>query len=472
MRCLDFAFGRAILDGMKVLRFVAILLAFSLSTLAAESNRVELITLEPGHFHAGLVQKSTLPNVSPVVHVYSSGGQDLAEHLKLVDMYNKRTNNPTHWEEKIYTGPDYLEKMLREKAGNVVVLAGNNSNKIEFIYKSVEGGFNVLADKPMAIDPAGFEQLRKAFELAAQRKTILYDIMTERYEITTVLQRELSQMPDVFGQLEHGTVEDPAVTMVSVHHFYKEVSGKPVTRPAWFFDVAQQGEGIVDVTTHLVDLVQWSCFPEKALSWQQDVRVLSAKRWATSLTKEQFKKATTLDSFPEFLKKDVGSNGNLNVFANGEINYTLRGVHAKVSVTWNFEAPPGAKDTHYSMMRGTGANLIVKQGKEENYAATLYVENKTGAPDAEFEKKLSKGIATIDVKYPDVTFEKVGRTWKIVIPDRYNLGHEAHFAQVTEKFLNYLTQGGLPAWEVPNMIAKYYTTTQAYEMSRTATQKK
>ena len=64
-------------------------------------------------------------------------------------MYNKRTNNPTHWEEKIYTGPDYLEKMLREKAGNVVVLAGNNSNKIEFIYKSVEGGFNVLADKPM-----------------------------------------------------------------------------------------------------------------------------------------------------------------------------------------------------------------------------------------------------------------------------------------------------------------------------------
>ena len=48
----------------------------------------------------------------------------------------------------------------------------------------------------------------------------------------------------------------------SVHHFYKIVSGSPVIRPAWFFDTSQQGEGIVDVTTHLVDLIQWGCFPD------------------------------------------------------------------------------------------------------------------------------------------------------------------------------------------------------------------
>jgi Fe-S cluster assembly scaffold protein SufB len=46
----------------------------------------------------------------------------------------------------------------------------------------------------------------------------------------------------------------------------------------------------------------------------------------------------------------------------------------------------------------------------------------------------------------------------LFIPDHYNNGHEAHFGQVTEKYLQYLIDGKLPEWEVPNMIVKYYTT--------------
>ncbi|MFQ8805711.1 MAG: putative oxidoreductase C-terminal domain-containing protein [Alistipes indistinctus] len=34
-----------------------------------------------------------------------------------------------------------------------------------------------------------------------------------------------------------------------------------MTRPAWYYDVTQQGEGIADVTTHLIDLAAWKCFP-------------------------------------------------------------------------------------------------------------------------------------------------------------------------------------------------------------------
>ena len=50
-------------------------------------------------------------------------------------------------------------------------------------------------------------------------------------------------------------------------------------------------------------------------------------------------------------------------------------------------------------------------------------------------------------------------------PDKYRIGHEAHFGQVTEKYLRFLVDGKLPDWEVPNMIAKYYTTTMALEMA-------
>ena len=53
----------------------------------------------------------------------------------------------------------------------------------------------------------------------------------------------------------------------------------------------------------------------------------------------------------------------------------------------------------------------------------------------------------------------------IVVPERYAVGHEAHFAQVTENFLRYAREGTLPAWEVPNMITKYATIMQAYEKS-------
>jgi len=54
-----------------------------------------------------------------------------------------------------------------------------------------------------------------------------------------------------------------------------------------------------------------------------------------------------------------------------------------------------------------------------------------------------------------------------VIPDALRVGHEAHFAQVTTRFLSYLRdRTKLPAWERPNMIAKYTVTTLGTEMSR------
>ena len=58
-----------------------------------------------------------------------------------------------------------------------------------------------------------------------------------------------------------GTEADPGVYMESVHHLMKVVAGAPNIRPPWFFDTAEQGEGLNDIGTHLVDLVQWTLFP-------------------------------------------------------------------------------------------------------------------------------------------------------------------------------------------------------------------
>ncbi len=434
------------------------------SGASGDSSAVTFITLDPGHFHAGLVQKTMFPGVDSNVYVYAPAGPDLDQHLKRIEGFNTRAENPTHWNEIVYTGPDFFQKMIDEKKGNVVVMAGNNQKKTEYIFKTVDAGMNVLADKPMAINTQGFEQLKNAFDIAKQKNVLLYDIMTERFEINTMLQKEFSHIKSVFGELEKGTPENPAVTKESVHHFYKSVAGSILQRPAWFFDVTQQGEGIVDVTTHLVDMIQWALFPEQALDYTKDVELTSAKRWATPMTLTEFADVTKMPAFPDYLKKDVTNDSVLNVFSNGEINYKLKGVNAKVSVIWAYKAPDGTGDTHYSTMRGTRANLIIRQGKEQNYKPVLYIEPvKKG--DASFEKDLTDALKTVSGKYAGVDIKKVANGWQVVIPESYNVGHEAHFGQVTEKYLQYLKEGKLPDWEVPNMITKYYITTKALEMA-------
>lgn len=426
-------------------------------------NEVKIITLDPGHFHAALVQKSMYEQVDPNVYVYAPEGPDAQDHLNRIANFNEREDSPTSWNEVVYQGDDFQEKMIREQKGNVVVISGNNQAKTDYIHTAVEAGFNVLADKPMVITPEAFALLEKSFELARENDVLLYDIMTERYEITTMLQKELSQIPSVFGELEKGTPENPAITKESVHHFFKYVSGNVLKRPPWFFDSKQQGEGLVDISTHLVDLVQWECFPEEIIRYPDDIEMVSAKRWPTPMNEEQFKTVTHLEEIPEYIAME---DGKVMPYSNGEMIYRIKGVCAKISVIWNYQAPEGTGDTHFSTMRGTKANLAIRQGEAEDYKPVLYIEAVN--PDTDLEKTLPAALSNIiDKKYPGVTFEKLeAGKWRVQIPEKYKVGHEAHFAQVTEKYLQYLIDGKLPDWEVPNMLAKYYTTTEALKLAR------
>lgn len=422
-------------------------------------GKVKFMNLAPGHFHASLVQKTMYENVDPLVYIYAPDGPELEDYLGRIGDYNSRTEKPTAWEEKVYRGDDFFEKMITEKPGNVMVVSGNNSNKTEYILEAVSSGIHVLADKPMVISPEKFPLLEKAFITAKEKDVLLYDIMTERHEITTMMQKELSQIEAVFGKLEPGTEANPAITKESVHHFSKIVSGKQLIRPPWFFDTEQQGEGIVDVTTHLVDMVQWEAFPGVTLE-KTDVEILTAKRWTTDLSPMMFQEVTGIETLPEYLLKDV-NEGLLKVYSNGEINYKLKGVHAKVSVIWNYKAPEGSADTHYSMMRGTKCNLVIRQGADEAYKPILYIEPNSTMNGQDFAKELETAIIALNSTYPGIEIKKVDEMlWILEIPDSYKVGHEAHFGQVTEKYMEYLKSGELPKWEIPNMIVKYYTTTE------------
>src|SRR5215475_9014009 len=193
-------------------------------------SEIRLMTLDPGHFHAALVQKETLPGVSLQVHVYAPLGFDLLEHLKRIAGYNTRKENPTRWELEVHTGADPLARMLRERPGNVVVIAGRNQGKIDRIKTCVENGLNALVDKSWIIDAGDFPKLEATLNTADAKRLIAYDIMTERSEITTILQRELINDAGIFGTIQKGSESDPAVYMESIHHLFKIVSGAPNIR--------------------------------------------------------------------------------------------------------------------------------------------------------------------------------------------------------------------------------------------------
>jgi len=79
----------------------------------------------------------------------------------------------------------------------------------------------------------------------------------------------------------------------------------------------------------------------------------------------------------------------------------------------------------------------------------------------------TRRVAELAKTWPGLAVLDEGARLRVVIPERYRVGHEAHFAEVTERFLAYLKdRTTLPAWERANMLAKYKVTTEAVALSR------
>lgn len=427
---------------------------------------VRFTVVDPGHYHAALILKDMYPQAAPQVAVYAPLGPELVDFLNRVSLFNARAENPTRWELDIYTGGDFFERMLQERPGNVAVFAGKNRQKIERIVRCIDAGYHVLADKPWIIASADLPKLEQALNGAEDKGLVAYDVMTERYEITSILQKELVNTPEVFGELLKGTPEAPAITARSVHHLMKTVSGLPLRRPTWFFNIEESGEGIADVGTHVVDLVQWTAYPSERLDYRKDVQLLSARRWTTPLSREQFRQVTGEPDFPQHLSKWVRGD-RFDYYCNTAVQYTLRGAHVALEILWNWEAPPGAGDMYEATFRGSRASIEIRQGKEENYRPELYVRPAQPQLREEVFAALRKAVSGLERQWPGLEVAVQAERAKIIIPAKYREGHEEHFARVTAAFLGYLKNPKtLPAWEKGNMLLKYYICTRGVELAR------
>ena len=419
-----------------------------------------LVVIDPGHFHATLVQQQMYPGLSPLARVHAPLGPDLIDYLSRIARYNRRADAPTDWRLDVHAGPDFLDRMRDEPRGGIAVFSGRNRGKIERIIAALKAGLHVLADKPAIIEPTDLPRLEAALVLAQERRLVLADMMTGRQNTLVRLLQVLRSDPEVFGDPVLGTRDEPGVLLSGVHYLRKVVAGLPNPRPTWYFDVTEQGEGLADTGVHLVDRVHETLFPEQPLDWQRDIEILAASRRPTLVSLTQFRELTGESGWPDdlasWVRRDV-----LEYFCNGRVDYRVRGIHVRLEARWDWQAEQG-DDIHHALYRGTRCRLAVRQGAAERFRPELYV-----LPDDDIGAALQQRIAASQPSYPGIAVEALGSEWRIAIPDALRIGHDAGFAAFTRRFLAQVADpASLPARDRPNFLAKYRVTTGAVAVSR------
>ena len=110
---------------------LAALIMASCRSSSEKQREKTMVIIDPGHFHASLIEKRLLPGVSDTVKVYAPEGQELDAYLEMVESFNERNDEPTSWYQDVHSGKDFLSQVPLAKKGDFVVLAGNNKRKTE-----------------------------------------------------------------------------------------------------------------------------------------------------------------------------------------------------------------------------------------------------------------------------------------------------------------------------------------------------
>src|SRR5215831_14204185 len=251
-----------------------------------------VIFYEPGHFHAALTLRVPNPRLAPDIHVYATPGPEREAFVALVESFNTRATHPTGWKLHLHDGSHLLQRVVEEGRGDFVVLAGRNNTKLETIAYLTQAGLHVLADKPWLTDSRHLPYLVQV--TAGPR--LAMDLMTVRHSLRAQLIAQVVHTPELFGTFVTHESAAPAIDIASVHHLYKRVNGRPLQRPAWYYDTTVQGDGVVDVQSHMVEQAQWWVLGDAEGDGERDIVLDSVRCWTTPVPLALFHESTGLDA--------------------------------------------------------------------------------------------------------------------------------------------------------------------------------
>jgi hypothetical protein len=88
-----------------------------------------------------------------------------------------------------------LSRLIAERRGDVVVLAGRNGGKALTFRRLHAAGFHVLADKPWLVEPEDLEDIRASLT----GWPLVTEIMTGRHDVAAGLFKRLVDAREIFG---------------------------------------------------------------------------------------------------------------------------------------------------------------------------------------------------------------------------------------------------------------------------------
>ncbi|HLC96406.1 MAG TPA: putative oxidoreductase C-terminal domain-containing protein [Candidatus Nanoarchaeia archaeon] len=424
-------------------------------------TNLKIDVFDPVHQHAAFLfgkRFDDIPGltIDPTVHVYHS------ESNPLTAFDTKVANSGAEalgYKFQRHPSSFPLEDMLKSR-GDILVLASPNHSKLDVLAHTAGTGYRlILADKPWVIEPERTDEVQELLDRATHRGTILQDIMTERHELGTIVQMCLMQNAELFGELTTGNPEHPALTKKSIHILDKSHQG--IVRPLEYFDVGWQGEGIVDVTAHLVDMANMMVRPNSAIA-PEDIALVEqyARRWATEVPASNLMAMTKGRSY--------GLRGSLPVMTNGSFVYKLDGHWVGIEVVWNLQ---GEDDEHYSTTLESKATIIVEKGPQDKHQR-IYVKPTNGESSTDFMKALSTQVGTLTRR--GITGASIGayvtnrNGYEVIIPELHFTNHFAHFTEVAEQAFRYVagTEPFPREVEYSRLLTKYHLTTQALKAAR------
>ena len=418
-----------------------------------------LLFLDPGHFHAALTIRERHPAVHDEIFVYAPDGPELEAFLGLVEGFNRRSERPTRWRPVVRAGAEPLERLLAERRGDVAILAGKNDRKMAAVRRLHEAGLHVLADKPWIVGPEGLDDVRRSLAGGP----LAMEILTGHHAAASILETKLVSTPEVFGDFraDHGGAA--AIEIASVHHLDKRVDGAPLRRPAWFFDVRVQGDGLADIPTHLVDHVQRLLAGYGDHPDQREIELEAARCWPTLVPREIFRRITGLDEVPTELREHAGGDP-LAYYGNGELRLRLGGVRARLTTRWDLSAPEGGGDTYESALRGTRADVRVEQTARTGFRRRLLVEPRPG--ESRVGEALERAVAGWQAACPGLAVRRRDGAFEIAIPEALSTAHESHFPLVLDAFLRLVDDGSRPAAVAADTLARYTLLARASALAR------
>ena len=412
-----------------------------------------LAFLEPGHFHAALTLRTANASVHDEIFVYAEAGRELDDFLALVEAFNNRAEQPTSWRPVVWTGARPIERLIAERPGSVVVLAGRNDRKMSAMRRLHDAGCHVLADKPWLVGSVGLDDLRHVLA----EGPLAVELMTGRHEITSILVGKLARERELFGGFDVGG-RRPTIEISGVHHLEKRVNGQPLRRPPWYFDVRVQGDGLADIPTHMVDQVQRVVAAASHPAALFSPELIGARTSCTDVPLALFSRVTGQAAFPPDLG-DVVDGATLAYRSNAELTFRLGEVTAALDTRWEPTEPPGGGDRHRSLIRGTRAEIRVEQHEGTSFRRRLSVVPVRGGSGV--REALARAVASWQGDHPGLEVVESEGTCEIRVPRTLDVGHERQFPLVLREFLSMVDSGTQPQELAATALAKYTLLAQA-----------